>query len=271
MHNREPASLEKQIHEIRPRLERLIDEGRRLFDATRTGTGQRRIDDSRAWQAECAVLVNELSGGSKAHWVSRAYSQAFLIRTGNATPVAEVPLTEIVDRILAVLERAKSSLGSLTMATQFVGGAVRRFDFVHDSALRPILEASFVESRRALDERHFETAFLTSCSILEAVITDALQAMPQSKLAEHRTPGSHAEGTIADWPFDVRLTIAERAGIINRGCARLPPSARGYRLRSSGSVGRSADQNGEPPISERDARVVGQVLNVVLRDLDPGR
>src|SRR5262245_27337626 len=32
----------------------------------------------RIWQRDCAELVNELSGGSKAHWLSRAYSEALL-------------------------------------------------------------------------------------------------------------------------------------------------------------------------------------------------
>jgi hypothetical protein len=54
--------------------------------------------------------------------------------------------------------------------------------------------------------------------------------------------------------------VAEKAGMIRGGCARLPAVARAYR-----------DNGAKAEISERDARTTGQVLNVVMRDLDPGR
>jgi hypothetical protein len=261
-----PSVVSLVIDEIRARLERLILEGR---DGRAEAA---EADLNRRWQIECAALVNELSGGSKAHWLSRAFSQAFLIRTDSDRPPVDVSMADIVDRIIRVLEQARSSLEMLDAGggtdARAPAGTVRRFDFVHDATLRPVLEASYLESRRALDERRFEAAFLTSCGILEAVITDALQATARSTLLEY---GSPTDTSVADWPFELRLNIAERAGIINRGCARLPPSARRYREPPSGNNGSSPEHHGAQIVSEREARVVGQVLNVVLRDLDPGR
>ncbi len=70
---------------------------------------------------------------------------------------------------------------------------------------------------------------------------------------------------IADWSFDTRLAVAEGAGLIRSGCARLPAVARTYRDYTD------ADGGPKTTVSERDARVTGQVLHVVMRDLDPGR
>jgi hypothetical protein len=74
-------------------------------------------------------------------------------------------------------------------------------------------------------------------------------------------------GNIADWSFNTRLAVAERAGLIRNGCARLPAVARTYRDHSD-----AEDELGtNATVSERDARQAGQVLHVVMRDLDPGR
>jgi len=54
---------------------------------------------------------------------------------------------------------------------------------------------------------------------------------------------------------------------IRNGCARLPSVARTYR-----ENGEADDDSGtKATVSERDARQAGQVLHVVMRDLDPGR
>src|SRR4030095_16550257 len=54
----------------------LIEEGRSLrsrLDRGETGPGT--LTAVRAWQQGCAAAINELSGGSKAHWLSRAFSE----------------------------------------------------------------------------------------------------------------------------------------------------------------------------------------------------
>src|SRR2546425_1229323 len=51
----------------------------------------------------------------------------------------------------------------------------RRFEFVHDAQLRPVLEQAFVDSGRALEDGDFQLAFMMSCGVLEAIITDALE------------------------------------------------------------------------------------------------
>lgn len=237
-------------------LERLADRGRRLrstLDADPADASA--LETIRAWQRDCAATVNELSGGSKAHWLSRAFSAAFLISTppqGDRALVVEAPASEIVDRLLGVIDQARTSLTQVASGTApGEPAAPRRFEFVHDSALRPVLEQACADAERALAAGEADGAFMTFCSVLEAVITDALQH--QSRIPN---PESQRVPT-----FDERIKSAEDAGLIRGGCARLPLEARRYRER------REID----PPVTLRDARLVGQVLRVVMRDLDPGR
>jgi len=56
------------------------------------------------------------------------------------------------------------------------------------------------------------------------------------------------------------LTRFARVASNQHAAARLPAVARGYR-----------DLAADAAVSERDAKVARQVLNVVMRDLDPGR
>jgi hypothetical protein len=210
--------------------------------------------DARLWQHDCELAINQLSGASKAHWLSRAYSDALLVRTSAGGALARADLAVIVDRILDVLDRARQSLAELpddrsaeSLALQG-DVAPHRFDFVHNADLRPVLEQAYVASRRALEARRFEEALVAACGILETIITDALV---------HRNPGTKDE--IVTWPFEARIAAAEEEGLIRNGCARLPEVARNYR------------QGEASAIVESDARVTSQVLRIVMRDLDPGR
>jgi hypothetical protein len=234
-------------------LERLTVRGRQIADRlTTTPAGV----DIRAWQQDCAAAINELSGGSKAHWLSRAFSQAFLVRPADGGGVVtEASAADIVDRLLAVLAQAGTSLASMDPIDPGSGAvtpAPRRFDFVHNEALRPVLERAYVESAQALEAGDFHHALMTACSVLETIITDALERVP---LKPDTASGGASDGT-----FAARIAAAERAGLIRGGCARLPAIARTYR-----------DLVPDAAVSERDAKVARQVLNVVMRDLDPGR
>ena len=247
-------------------LDRLIRRGRELRDTLTADPAQGSTTGSiRIWQQDCATLVNQLSGGVKAHWLSRAYSEALLVRSAAGQAVTEATLADIADRILDVLARAIDALSRTDDAGIAAGSAEaapppRRFDFVHNAQLRPILAQAFADSRRAFDDGDFRQALILACSVLEAVITDALA---------HRedTEGVSSQGAIADWSFDTRIASAQRAGLILGGCARLPPVARAYRELTDDEGHLRADI----PISERDAQLARQVLLVVLRDLDPGR
>ena len=211
------------------------------------------VADVRIWQRDCAAAINQLSGGSKAHWLSRAYSSAFLMRAADGGVIVEASASEIVERILGVLAQARASLTSAenVTATPDTASPGRRFEFVHNAQLRPILAEAFADGTRALESGDVNAAFVASCSILEAIITDALEKKGLK---------------VSDWSFDARIVAAEREGLIGRGCARLPQAARSYRELAMGDGSAPADA-----ISERDARVARQVLLVVLRDLDPGR
>ena len=236
-------------------LEALIRRGQQI-------RGTPAVDAIQAWQQDCAAAINQLSGGSKAHWLARAYSGAFLVRSAGGGVVVEVDATEIVDRILDVLAQGATSLSSMDDVAASSGAAPRprQFEFVHNADLRPVLEQTFDDSRDALGRGEFGRALILSCGVIEAVLTDALDHARQQA---HGAP----EGRIADWSFERRMAAAESAGLIRSGCARLPPVARRYRDLT--------DADGElrvdAPVSEREARLAGQVLHVVMRDLDPGR
>ena len=137
----------------------------------------------------------------------------------------------------------------------------RRFEFVHNPELRPIVEQAYSDGRDALEQGHYAAGLATCCGILEAIVTDALEFKGVSALADAGIPA----GKITDWPFETRLAVAQSTGIIRGGWARLPEVARKYRERTD------SDGNLQAEVSERDARRTMQVLNVVMRDLDPGR
>ena len=213
------------------------------------------VDATRAWQRDCAAAVNQLSGGSKAHWLARAYSEAFLVRSTDGGVVVEAEAGDIVDRILDVLAQGAASLSSMDDVAAASTGAPprpRRFEFVRTAELRPVLERAFDDSRDAFERGEFALALVLSCSVIESLLTDALSA---------------GSGQPAAGSFDERIEAAGRAGIIRGGCARLPAVARAYHDLT--------DESGElragAHVTEREARLAGQVLRVVMRDLDPGR
>jgi hypothetical protein len=261
-------------------LDDLTRRGRQLSDALAANPcGAPSLAAVRAWQQASAAAIHQLSGGSKAHWLSRAFSGALLIRSVEGDAVVEANVGEIVDRILDVLAQGATSLSGMDDVEMASSGAAprpRRFEFVHNAELRPVVEQAFDDSRRALEAGDFQLAFMTSCGILEAIITDALEHCGSriadcgldcgfNRSIQSAVTDPQFQSAIRDpqsaMTFEARIAAAERAGLIRGGCARLPPIARKYR-----AVGESA-----PGVSERDARLADQVLHVVMRDLDPGR
>jgi hypothetical protein len=257
-------NLRAQVETYLSHLDGLIRRGRKVRDALAAdpanGAG---IATARSWQEDCGVTINQLSGGSKAHWLARSFSEAFLMRSAAGQAVEAAAPEEIVQRLLDVLQQAVASLSSKDqepiISASSGAPAFRRFEFVHNPELRPVVEQAYTDSRRALEQGDYNLAMHTSCGILEAIVTDALELKGRSALTASGAPG----GKISDWSFETRLAVAEKAGLIRSGCARLPEVARTYR-----------DHGESEPkltVSERDARVAGQVLHVVMRDLNPGR
>lgn len=228
---------------------------------------------TRSWQEDCGAAINQLSGGSKSHWLARSFSGAFLMRSSDGRAAEGAPPSEIVHRLIGVLEQAIATLSGMEVgedAAEFSHAsalaqapAPRRFEFVHNTDIRPVVEQAYADSRQALEQADYDLALRTSCGILEAIVTDALEFKGPDALAASGAPA----GRIADWPFQTRLAIAEQTGLIRGGCARLPSVARSYR----DSTGPHGESNSNLGVSERDARVTGQVLHVIMRDLDPGR
>jgi len=256
-------NLQAQIETYLSHLDGLIRRGRQLRDALASDPSNgSAIAATRVWQEDCGVTINQLSGGSKAHWLARLFSEAFLMRSATGHAVEGAAPEVIVQRLLDVLEQAVAALsrtddGPIISASSEV--LPRRFEFVHNTELRPIVEQAYTDSRRALEQRDYDLAMRTSCGILEAIVTDALEHKGLGALAASGAPA----GKIADWSFETRLAVAERTGLIRNGCARLPEVARTYRDHGNGGP--------KVTVSERDARRAGQVLHVVMRDLNPGR
>jgi hypothetical protein len=260
-------SLRAQIDSNLSHLDGLIRRGRRLRETLAENPSDKSaLVANRAWQQDCGVAINQLSGGSKAHWLARAFSEAFLLRTTSGQVIEAVAPAEIVERLVSVLDQAILSLtrmGDVQSASASPAAAPlpHRFDFVHNVELRPVVEQAYTDSRDSLEQGRYDIALINSCGILEAIVTDALEHKGFDTLTAAGAPA----GKIADWSFDDRLAVAERAGLIRGGCARLPEIARRYRDLT--------DANGNPQltVTERDARRTTQVLHVVMRDLDPGR
>jgi hypothetical protein len=265
-------SLRTQIETYVTHLNGLIRRGREVREKLANDPSDpAAIAATRAWQEDCGVTINQLSGGSKSHWLARAFSAAFLMRSADGRAVEGASPTEIVSRLIDVLHQAIATLSGMENNPNASGDtpasslsdvpAPRRFEFVHNSELRPVLERAYADSRQALEQKDYDTALRTSCGILEAIVTDALEFKGPDALASSGAPA----GKIGDWPFETRLAIAEKTGLIRGGCARLPKVARKYR--DHAETNRDMNQL----VSEREARQTGQVLHVIMRDLNPTR
>jgi hypothetical protein len=235
----------------------LLDAGRQLRTAIAADPDS---PSSRAslgdWQRECASAITQLSGGSKQHWLGRAFSEALLVPTAGA---ASVSVAAIVDRLLQVLESARRSLADAVIASEAPPSRTR-FASVENSSLRASLEHAYSDGQEALTRGDTALALVTFCSILETVVTDALERRGVDRLGACSPPAR----PIVEWPFTTRIEVAERAGLVSRGCARLPRAARTYRDLVDAPLA-SAD------VSPRDAKLARDVLNVILGDLSPGR
>ena len=81
-------SLRAQIDTYLSRLNDLKGRGRQLGDAlARDPSNGSLIAATRAWQEQCGITINQLSGGSKAHWLARKYRDNR--ESGPETPVSE--------------------------------------------------------------------------------------------------------------------------------------------------------------------------------------
>jgi len=268
-------NLRAQLQTYLSHLDGLIRRGRQILQTlTSDPSNPATMAATRTWQEDCGVTINQLSGGSKTHWLARAFSESFLMRAASGDAVTGVPPSKLVKRSIGVLEQAVASLAGMNDGRDDSGSSAssssgssgtppRRFEFVHRLELRPVVEQAYIDSRRAIEQGNYDLALNTYCGILEAIVTDALEFKGLTALAACGAP----IGQIADWSFETRLAVAESAGLIRGGCARLPAVARAYRDHDIADV----KSNPNATVSEREARQTGQVLHVVIRDLDPGR
>lgn len=261
-------SLRAQIDTYLSHLDGLIKRGHQLLETLISNPGDApAMAATRKWQEDCGVTINQLSGGSKAHWLARSFSEAFLKRSPDGNAAQGAAPAEIVQQLLGVLGQAVASL-SQSNDTAIVSASTQqpaphRFDFVHNPEIRPVLERAYADSRSALEQGDYDLALMTASGILESILTDALEHKGLTALIESGAPADK----ISNWSFETRLTVAEKAGLIRGGAARLPAAARAYRER----MNEQGEGIPEGTISEGDAKKTGQVLRVIMRDLDPGR
>src|SRR5271165_2478059 len=133
-------SLRAQIETYLSRLDGLIRRGSQIRDTLANDpSNTSAMAATRTWQEDCGVTVNQLSGGSKAHWLARSFSEAFLVRSVAGGAVVETPPVEIVKRLLGVLEQAVGSLSRMDegplISASSEAPPPRRFDFVHNPEL----------------------------------------------------------------------------------------------------------------------------------------
>src|SRR5579862_9420905 len=104
-------SLQSQVQTYLSHLAGLIGRGQQLretlganpFDATT-------IAAMRRWQEDCGVTINQLSGGSKSHWLARSFSQAFLMRAADGSAMEGAAPVQLAQQLLSVLRQAVASL-----------------------------------------------------------------------------------------------------------------------------------------------------------------
>src|SRR3979490_116832 len=80
-------NLRSQVENYLSHLDGLIRRGRQLRETLRKDPSSKSIIAAlRVWQEDCGATINQLSGASKAHWLARSFSEAFLMRStaGNA-------------------------------------------------------------------------------------------------------------------------------------------------------------------------------------------
>jgi hypothetical protein len=269
MDQSQQAQIEIYLSHLNALIRRGLMLRDRLLSESPNATNGSAMAETRAWQEDCGITINQLSGGSKSHWLARAFSEAFLMRSTAGQAVEAAPPAEIVQRLLDVLEQAVATLSAMDRAPESSTAPAssdapppHRFDFVHNSELRPVLEQAYIDSRTAFEQGSYDEVLRTTSGILEAIITDALEFKGLPALAPSGIPsGEAAGGKISDWSFNTRLAVAEQSGLIRGGAARLPAIARTYRDHAD-NVAKA---------TEREAKVAAQVLHVIMRDLDPGR
>src|ERR1700692_1730654 len=107
-------SQHAQIETYQTHLNGLMRRGRKLRETLEDDpSNPAAVTATRDWQEDCGVTINQLSGGSKAHWLARSFSDAFLMRSENGQALEGATHSEIVQRLLSVLKQAVSTLSRI--------------------------------------------------------------------------------------------------------------------------------------------------------------
>jgi hypothetical protein len=227
-------SVRTQIETYLTHLNALIRRGREVgIELAANPSDPVAIAATRTWQEDCGVTINQLSGGSKSHWLAQSFSAAFLMRAADGRAAQGAPPTEIVNRLINVLEQAIATLSAMEDipgASEFSSAsalaqapAPRRFEFVHNADIRPVLEQAYADSKRALEQADYDLALKTSCGILEAIVIQRRGRFSRKRcacgknggLVVSNAPRRRREG----WTHSRRLhPIAGNRALLSRPC-----------------------------------------------------
>jgi len=167
------------------------------------------------------VTINQLSE-RKAHWLA-VFSEAFLMRSSDG----HAPRGCARRDRSAASRRPRTSVGSLSQSDDAAivsassqQPAAARFEFVSQCGDSPVLEQAYADQPDRPRKRRLRFAMIDVLRILEAIVTDASSTRFSNALQLWVRPGKSR--------LDVRerLAVAEKAGLIRSGCARLPRAAR---------------------------------------------
>src|ERR1700720_936521 len=107
-------SLRAQIETFLAHLDGLIRRGHEVRDTlTAEASNPSAIAATRTWQEDCGVTINQLSGGSKAHWLARSFSEAFLMRSADGHAAQGAAPAEIGQELLGALGQAVISVSQM--------------------------------------------------------------------------------------------------------------------------------------------------------------
>ncbi len=159
----------------------------------------------------------------------------------------------VVGRLSAVLEEA----GSAPVTER------KEFRFIHDDALRAILERDYLEIQKAYVASCWKAAIILTGGAIEAVLLDVVLKDQSRARGSGMAPN---QSDMTRWDLKDLIAVCVDLSLVSAGVGRLSSPVREYRnLVHPGNELRS-----ELVFAQEEARIALEVLNMVHRDLSRG-
>lgn len=167
-------------------------------------------------------------------------------------------------RIESLLAKVSLVLGRLSVATEADASTpvteVKEFPFIHDAALRTILERDYLEIQRAYVARCWKSVIILAGGAIEATLLDLVLQDPTRARSSLKAP-SHVD--LTRWDLRDLIAVCVDLKLVTSGVERLSSPVREYRnLVHPGNELRS-----KLVFGAEEARIALEVLNMVHRDL----